>query len=884
MSLANATSATAEDNRVKQLFEQQQRSIWRWTDRNFGFLMVFQFLFGIVAALVISPMTWEGENSETHIHVWSALFLGGLITSLPVYLAFFRPGHVMTRHVIAIGQMLMGALLIHLTGGRIETHFHVFGSLAFLAFYRDWKVVVTGTLVVAADHFLRGVFWPRSVFGVNNVEPFRWIEHVSWVLFEDLFLFVSIRQGVRQSWMLAQRQSDLEVAKSLVESERDRFFDLSVDMLCVANLEGYFVRVNPMFSVKLGYENEELLQHPAMEFVHPDDWAATEEAARELREGHDLIDFETRYRCRNGQYLWLSWSARAPGEGELIYAVARDVTIRKHEALALEDARRTAERARAVAEEANRAKSDFLANMSHEIRTPMNAVIGLTELVLETELKPTQRDYLSTVLESGEALMTIINEILDFSKIEAGKIGLELAPFDLREVVGDMMRSLALRAHRKNLELAWHAGADVPQYVVGDAARLRQILVNLTGNAIKFTEQGEVILDIQCSAKDAERADLSFHIRDTGIGIPKDKLQTIFQEFEQADPSTTRRFGGTGLGLSISSRLGELMGGQIEVKSELGKGTEFFFTLPFKIGQPPDPAITQKDVSLLDGLTAMIVDDNPSNRLILEDLTSNWGMQPISAESGSEALRLLGQGTLPEPKPLVVLTDIHMPDMDGFMLAEEIRKRWTKSDAVIIALTSGGHIGNLRQRETLGISAELLKPVKQSELLDSILRAVAPLTDRCDGEASLPTSEIPSSPNVMPAMRILLVEDGLVNQKLALGMLGMWGHDVTIAENGKTAIDQWESNSFDLILMDLQMPVMGGLAATKEIRRLEQERGGHIPIIAMTAHAMKGDRELCLQAGMDGYVSKPVRKQELIDAVQAILNGSGEEAVSHQDA
>ena len=273
----------SQDPRVEQLFNQQQQSIWRWTDRNFGYLMFFQFLFGIFAAFTISPITWEGEIPETHIHVWAALLLGGLITSLPLFLAFAYPGQTFTRHIIAIGQMLMGALLIHLTGGRIETHFHVFGSLAFLACYRDWKVLVTGTLVVAADHFLRGIFWPRSVFGVYLDEPFRWLEHVGWVLFEDLFLFVSIYQGVRQSRTLAQQQFDLEVGKSVVESERDRFFDLSVDMLCVANVDGYFVNLNPMFSVKLGYETGELLRQPAIQFVHPDDQASAAKAFRQLR-------------------------------------------------------------------------------------------------------------------------------------------------------------------------------------------------------------------------------------------------------------------------------------------------------------------------------------------------------------------------------------------------------------------------------------------------------------------------------------------------------------------------------------------------------------------------------------------------------------------------
>jgi PAS domain S-box-containing protein len=868
-------------SRVEQVFLQQLRQAAERTDRNFACLMAVQYLVGILAAVTISPRTWVGPIASTHIHVWAAVFLGGLITSLPVFLGLSYPGLKLTRHVIAIGQMLMGALLIHLTCGRIETHFHVFGSLAFLAFYRDWKVLMTATAVVALDHFMRGMLWPRSVFGEEFVEPFRWLEHVGWVLFENLFLLVSIRQGVSRSWILAQRQSALEQAKSVVESERDRFFDLSLDMFCVASKEGYFVRLNPMFSIKLGYSNDELRSRSFLDFVHPDDRATTIEVMGQLQQGSDVAEFENRYLCRDGSYLWLSWNARAPAGLEWIYAVARDVTMRKEQALTLLQARQQAEEARQAAEQASRAKSEFLANMSHEIRTPMNAVIGLTELVLETELSATQRDYLTTVLESGESLLTIINEILDFSKIEAGKIELDSAPFNLREELGDIMKSLAFRAHRKDLELAWHAAANVPDCLIGDSTRLRQVLVNLVGNAIKFTLHGEVVLNVRCLGGEAGCRELRFEIRDTGIGIPADKLEAIFREFEQVDSSTTRRFGGTGLGLSISSRLVELMGGGIEVRSEVGKGSTFACTLPFQLATSSPAPRPPLQTGKLDGLSVLIVDDNATNRFILEETVMGWGMRPQTAACGPQALEMLRQHKPPDREPLVVLTDIQMPDMDGYMLACEIRRIRSGDDCVIIALTSSGQIGDPSRRSALGIAAELLKPVKQSELLEAILQAVTPLATKVESVKARATETPPALPMTTRPLRVLLVEDGLANQKLAVGMLQRWGHHVSIANNGQVAVDLWQEQAFDLILMDLQMPVLDGISATRIIRQREQQRGGHIPIIAMTAHAIKGDRERCLAAGMDGYLSKPVRRQELAQAIEPLLaddqraNGAG---------
>ena len=750
--------------RASALFSEMRAGIFRRTDKLFAGLFVFQWLAGIVAALLLSPVTWAGEQSQTDIHVWAAIFLGGAIAIAPLTMALARPGRTLTRHVIAIAQMLTSGLLIDLTGGRIETHFHYFGSLAFLAFYRDWHVLITASTVAAADHIFRGEYFPLSIYGVAAIQPWRWAEHIGWVVFEDFFLIISIVQSLNEMRAIAANRARLETVNAEIENE-----------VAIRTAE--------------------------------------------------------------------------------LHETARQLIAARESALA-----------------ASRAKSEFLSSMSHEIRTPMNAILGMAQLLEETRLDPDQQRYLEIMTNNGDALLDLINGILDLARIESGRLSLEQTAFDLESLVDRTVETLGIRAQQKGLEMLAHLIPGVPTALVGDRLRVRQVLLNLLGNAVKFTASGQVMLTVEHDSDSDDPAHLHFSIADTGIGIAPDKLEDVFSSFTQADSSTTRQYGGSGLGLAIVRRLVALMGGRVWVESELGRGSVFHFTAHFQL-QTDAPAEKIPAVTvMLSGVRALVIDDNFNNRLILREMLSSRGAEVDEAEDGLDGLERVERARASGVPYQLVLLDCRMPGMDGFQVAERL-KAGVEHDLTVLMLSSDDLKVQLTRLRALGLDAYLVKPVRRSDLFDAIGTAMAKHKNGPqDPSAAHALTPAPDAAEDCPTdhpLRILLADDSKDNRLLIHAYLKDTAWQLDDAENGAIAVALMKAGSYDVVLMDIQMPVMDGLQATRAIRAWESEGGlARTPILALTASALEEDVRRTLDAGVDMHVSKPIKKAVLLAAIK----------------
>ncbi len=750
-SLTDISAAKIDTRRrATQLFAEMREEVSRNTDRMFAGLMIFQCLAGIVAALLISPRTWAGADSSVHIHVWAAILIGGANTLLPVSLVLLVPGKATTRHVIAICQMLTSCLLVDLTGGRIETHFHYFGSLAFLAFYRDWRVLATASIVAGIEHLLGGLCFPRAMFGVVGVEPWRWLEHVGWVAFEDFFLIISITQSLRQMRHMAASRADLEMVNATIEQE-------------------------------------------------------VETRTAELRQARE-------------------------------------------DALA-----------------ASLAKSEFLSSMSHEIRTPMNAILGMAELLDETPLEADQKRYLEVMRLNGDALLMLINGILDLARVESGRMSLEHVDFDLEEVVGNAVETLAVRAHEKGLELVSRFMPGVPLKLVGDQLRIRQVLINLVGNAIKFTGSGQVLVTVE---KDpATDGTLHFSVADTGIGMTKETLARIFSNFTQADSSTTRKYGGSGLGLAIVKQLTHLMGGKVWVESEVGRGSVFHLVIPLAVqGSPQVEKPTPASITLA-GTRVLIVDDNPTNRLILHEMLSGYGAQVTEAEDGPGALAAIQSAARDGNPYKLMLLDCRMPGMDGFQVAREVRAMF--NDGLTVMMLSSEDLSmTLARVKQAGLDAYLMKPVRRGALFQAIGSAMSKRSGAALTESAQPASVAQSPIADKPPVHILVTDDSSDNRLLVQAYLKNTQAIIDEAENGAIAVEMASRKTYDLILMDIQMPVMDGFEAIRRIRQGEKDAARErTRIFALTASALESDVRRCLEVGADKHLSKPIKKRVLLAAI-----------------
>jgi len=705
----------ANSERAEELFQQHRRRIFRDTDKLFARLMLFQWVACIVIALVVSPRTWNGEASQIHIHVWSALMIGGAISLFPVWMTRVWPGSVATRNVIAVAQMLMSALLIGLTGGRIETHFHVFGSLVVLSFYRDWRVLVPATVVVGLDHFLRGVFLPYSVYGVLSASPWRSIEHAGWVVFENIFLVISCFRSIREMRFIANRTASLEASD---QRSRQLFDDAPIGMAVVALDDEKFQQVNARFTEMMGYSEEELVERTPLSLTHPDDLAESQRLVKALLEGRERCSLEKRYLRKNGEVLWVNRTAcvirdkdRNPRE---FLIMVEDITKRKKVEEALREAKKEADRA-------NHAKSEFLSRMSHELRTPLNAILGFGQLLERQNPTKPQRARVEHIMSAGRHLLKLINEVLDMSRIEAGHLQLSVEPVAVAEVLEEALNLMRPLAAQRAMQLCVDAQLDKDLHVLADRQRVKQVLLNLLTNAVKYTAVGGRV-SVSLQQSNPEKARLI--VTDTGAGIATDKLARLFTPFDRLDVQQSA-VEGTGLGLALCQRLMYAMGGDIGVDSSVGKGSAFWIELPATDSPlkafPNNHAAALDEAYAGDGGKILYIEDNLSNLTLVEQMLAEQPqLQLLTAMQGGLGLDLARQH-----RPDLILLDLHLPDLRGHEVLERLRNDAVTRDIPVIIISADATVRQIDRLKAAGARNYLTKPLDIPEffrVIDETMR------------------------------------------------------------------------------------------------------------------------------------------------------------------
>ncbi|MFN0006913.1 MAG: response regulator [Planctomycetota bacterium] len=905
---ASSATATAEAERN---YQKYLADLHRDTDSVFILVLLVQWIACTAMTHWTELRAGTAPAEGLDPKVWLVLIGGGSIAIVSILVALRHPGQALTRHTIAVGQALTSVLFIHVMDGRMEAHFHVFVSLAFLAMYRDWRILLTASAVVVANHLVRGIYAPSEGYGLIKSDFWRWIEYTGYVALENVFLIHVCRRSLRElrasipspaavpATEDAARTPDPEPAEPSTEAiERERVeaalrkseerFQIAMqgtgDGIWDRDLVTGELFLAPRFKQLLGYKEHEF--RSTLEtwdaHIHPQDLEQVNKSRKAHITGNWPYDVQYRMRTMENRWRWFRDRGQAirdeGGHPVRMAGSIQDVTdlraaqdrLRESaETLLaakkqLEGRTKDLEVARTQAEAANQAKSEFLAKMSHEIRTPMNGIIGMTQILLDTPLQPDQREYSGTIWSCADSLLAIINDILDFSKIEAGKLDLEAIDFDLRSVLEQVVDILAAKAQDKGLEMILSIEPEVPDSLRGDPGRLRQILLNLVGNAVKFTERGEIVVTAKLESETTTHATIGFSVRDTGIGLSEGHLGRVFQPFYQGDPSMTRRYGGTGLGLAICRRLSEMMSGRVGAVSEEGRGSTFWCTV--KLEKRPGAVSSESpSASSLTGRRILVVDDSRASADVLRVSLLEWGCRCEAISEPSRVLPALRAADREGAPFALALLDLQMPELDGLSLGKTILEDPLLAGTKLLLLGPSSRSDSVASARALGFAGSLAKPVKTRHLRERLLTLLgsAAVQEEHAGPAS-PAVPAPHENSSRP--RVLLAEDDEDNARIASIVLHKLGCQVTHVPNGFEALRALRSAAYDLVVMDCMMPEMDGFEATREIRRVEGTHR-HTPIVALTAIDKQGDRERCLKAGMDDYMKKPIDQEE----VQGVL-------------